>query len=226
MALQWLVNLSSYNRLYGPQKYLLSGPLQMKFANPFPALSHIHCHQLIMGVGKRAASIREDQRGKSILRENQSSVEARGCRNCWKGIYHWVEVQREGELGWVCGVVRQRWLGRGGTEQWEDQSTKHSRCEEGAPQRCMGRLAKAQDEGQVELSASRFPMEYKCSCFETAASWKVGCVLVVEIGRLFLRFPNCEGEKAFSSLRRNCNLDVYRDEIISLHLYLEMQLAT
>ena len=146
MALQWLVNLSSYNRLYGPQKYLLSGPLQMKFANPFPALSHIHCHQLIMGVGKRAASIREDQRGKSILRENQSSVEARGCRNCWKGIYHWVEVQREGELGWVCGVVRQRWLGRGGTEQWEDQSTKHSRCEEGAPQRCMGRLAKAQDE--------------------------------------------------------------------------------
>jgi len=38
-----------------------------------------------------------------------------------------------------------------------------------------------------------------------------------------LRFPNCEGEKAFSSLRRNCNLDVYRDEIISLHLYLEME---
>ena len=125
LALQWLGNFDSYNRMYRPQKYFLSGPLQMKFANPFPTLSHIHCHQLIMEVGKRAASIWQDQRGKSILRENESSVEARGCRNCRKGIYHWVEVQREGELGWVCGVGRQR-LGRGGTEQWEDQSTEHS----------------------------------------------------------------------------------------------------
>lgn len=156
LALQWLVNLTSYNRLYGPQKCLLPGPLQIKFANPFPPLSHIHCHRLIMGVGKRAASIWQDQRGKSILRENQSSVEARGCRNCWKGIYHWVEVQREGELGWVCGVGRQR-LGREGTEQWEDQSTEHSRYQEGAPQRCLGRLAKVKGERSGGVLSFKFP---------------------------------------------------------------------
>lgn len=196
----------------------------MKFANPFPTLSHIHCHQLVMEVGKRAASIRQDQRGKSILRENESSVEARGCRNCRKGIYHWVEVQREGELDWVCGVGRQR-LGRGGTEQWEDQSTEHSAIKRERLKGAWDSWPRPRVKGRVEFSASSFPMEHKCSCFETAASWRVGCVPVVEIGRLFLRFPNCESEKAFLSLRKNCYLDVYRDEIVSLHIYLEMELA-
>ena len=67
--------------------------------------------------------------------------------------------------------------------------------------------------GQMEFSASSFPTKHSCSCFETLQVEGLVGVPIAEIGRLLLRFPHREGEKIFSSLKRNPNLDVYGDKI-------------
>lgn len=63
---------------------------------------------------------------------------------------------------------------------------------------------------QVAFSAPGFPTEDSGSCSETAASRNVCGIPGVKIGRLALRFLNCECVKI---LRRNPKLDVNKDEI-------------
>lgn len=72
----------------------------------------------------------------------------------------------------------------------------------------MERLVKTKDESLNAVLSLKFSHKaHSCSCFETAARG-LGGVAIVEIGRLFLRFSNWEGEKIFSSLRRNPKRDV------------------
>lgn len=176
--------------MYGPQRYLLFGPLQKKFDDLFTTLFPTCSHQLIMGMGGKVTlrSVRKKEcpQGEAELSWSQGILgtdgrgfaierKSRGRRNGLSTRYGETGVVRKRKHRVMKGPEYRRTQAT-----WGGSSSKV----QGWPRPRMG--------GPVEFSASRFPTESNYSCFEIVAIERSGDVLVVEIDRLFLEFPNCE----------------------------------